>query len=36
MNSPVVFTVTGTNNNLYIEKAQEYITGEKDIPKMYK
>lgn len=34
--SDVVFTVTGTNDNLNIEKSQEYMTGEKDVPKMYK
>ncbi|MBW9153518.1 hypothetical protein [Clostridium estertheticum] len=35
-NSDVVFTVTGTNNDLYIENSFEYMTGEKDVPKIYK
>jgi hypothetical protein len=35
MHNSVVFTVTGTNDNLYIEKIQEYMSGN-DVPKMYK
>jgi len=34
-NIPVVFTVTGTNDNLYIEKVQEY-EGVNNVPKIYK
>ena len=32
---PVVFTVIGTNDNLYIEKSQEYERVN-DVPKIYK
>ena len=35
MKNSIVFTVTGTNDNLYIEKSQEYMKGN-DVPKMYK
>ena len=34
-NNPVVFTVTETNNDLYIEKVQEY-EGVNNVPKIYK
>lgn len=34
-NIPVVFTVAGTNDNLYIEKVQEYERVN-DIPKIYR
>lgn len=36
LQSPVVFTVTENNNNLYIEHAQEYIEGVNQVPKIYK
>ncbi|MBU3178650.1 hypothetical protein KPL47_20265 [Clostridium estertheticum] len=35
LNSFVVFTVTGTNDNLYIENNHEYMSGS-EVPKMYR
>ncbi|MBU3157360.1 hypothetical protein [Clostridium estertheticum] len=35
LNSSVVFTVTGTNDNLYIEDNHEYMSGS-EVPKMYR
>jgi len=33
---PVVFTVTETNKNLYIENVQEYVDGADPVPKIYR